>query len=130
MAQQVTVTLVDDLDGSASGDVSTIMFGLDGGVYEIDLSDQHATELRSALDEFVRAARRTGGRVKRGGSPPPASQDETRAVREWANEHGYNLAERGRIPNHVIEAYKQAKANADKPEVRRAKRKTAEAAAR
>ncbi|MGH8880612.1 MAG: Lsr2 dimerization domain-containing protein, partial [Stackebrandtia sp.] len=40
MAQKVTVSLVDDLDGSEAGE--TVEFGLDGAFYEIDLSDDNA----------------------------------------------------------------------------------------
>ena len=39
----------------------TVRFGLDGAEYEIDLSTQHAQELRNALARYVGAARRLGG---------------------------------------------------------------------
>ena len=55
MAQRVSITLVDDLDGSEA--TETVAFGLDNTNYEIDLSEQNAKELRSRLDEFVAAAR-------------------------------------------------------------------------
>jgi Lsr2 len=59
MAQKVLVQLVDDLDGTSSQDVSTVLFGLDGVSYEIDLSDANAERLRDGLQEFVDSARRT-----------------------------------------------------------------------
>jgi len=130
MAQKVTVKLVDDLDGSASEDVNTVTFGLDGVEYEIDLSESNATTLRTTLDDFVSAARRTGGRVKRGvaGSAGPAADHErTKTIRAWANENGYDLAERGRIPKHVITAYDEAKVKANEvaPKARKSRRKIA-----
>jgi hypothetical protein len=116
MAQKVIVELVDDLDGSASDDISTVSFSLDGADYEIDLTEANAEYLRNTLDEFVTAARRTGGRIKRvtpGAKPasrPAASREQTKAIRDWAKQNGFDLADRGRIPAHVIEAFEAAQA--------------------
>jgi hypothetical protein len=116
MAQKVIVELVDDLDGTASEDISTVSFSLDGADYEIDLNEANAEELRSSLSQFVEAARRTGGRIKRNTRPagaggrPTTDRAQTKAIRDWARENGYDLAERGRIPAHVIEAYEAAQA--------------------
>ncbi|HEX6352968.1 Lsr2 family protein [Actinophytocola sp.] len=114
MAQKVLVQLVDDLDGTSSQDVSTVLFGLDGVSYEIDLSDDNAERLRESLQEFVDSARRTGGRIKRGVRPAQsgksANAGEAGQIREWALDNGYELAGRGRIPSHVVEAYKEAQA--------------------
>ena len=41
MAQKITVTLEDDLDGGPAD--QTVRFGLDGAEYEIDLSTSNAT---------------------------------------------------------------------------------------
>lgn len=35
---------------------------------------------------------------------------DTRAIREWAAAHGYDVAPRGRIPDNVVEAYQAAQA--------------------
>jgi hypothetical protein len=125
MAQKVLVQLVDDLDGTSSDDVSTVHFGLDGVEFEVDLSGPNAEKLRGALDEYVAVARRTGGRKRRGASPVngSASQGEAGLIREWALESGIELAARGRIPGHVIEAYQEAKQVEAKPSVRKASRK-------
>ncbi len=74
MAQKVLVQLVDDLDGSSSSDISTVTFGLDGVSYEIDLNEDNASNLREHLSEFISSARRTGGRVRRGGAPGVAGR--------------------------------------------------------
>jgi hypothetical protein len=50
MAQQTTVALIDDIDGGKAAE--TVSFGLDGSIYEIDLSKKNATALRKALGEF------------------------------------------------------------------------------
>lgn len=114
MAQKVLVQLVDDLDGTSSQDVSTVLFGLDGVTYEIDLTEANAGRLRDSLAEYVDSARRVGGRVKRGTRPSAGSKaanaSEAGQIREWAQDNGFELAGRGRIPSHVVEAYKQAQA--------------------
>lgn len=56
MAQRVDVVLVDDLDGGEAS--RTVTFALDGASYEIDLSEQNATNLKAALEPFVRAGRK------------------------------------------------------------------------
>lgn len=60
MAQRTITTLVDDLDGTdlGRGTGQTIQFGIDGRVYEIDLSDDNATALREALRPYADAGRR------------------------------------------------------------------------
>jgi len=117
MAQKVLVQLVDDLDGTSSLDVTTVLFGLDGVTYEIDLSDANAERLRESLSQYVDSARRVGGRVKRGTRPASsksANASEAGQIREWAQENGFELAGRGRIPSHVVDAYRAAQ-NDGKP---------------
>lgn len=111
MAQKVLVQLVDDLDGRSSDDISTIHFGLDGVEYEIDLSESNASHLRGTLADYVDSARRTGGRIKRGVRSNGAAtrrSSEAAKIRNWAEGNGFELAGRGRIPSHVIDAYEQA----------------------
>lgn len=119
MAQQVLVQLVDDLDGTTSPDVSTVLFGLDGVQYEIDLSEANTQSLRDQLGDYVGAARRVGGRLKRGTKPRSAgsrgSAGEAGQIREWAQQNGYELAGRGRIPAHVVTAYHEARREEQKP---------------
>jgi nucleoid-associated protein Lsr2 len=112
MAQKVTVTLVDDIDGSAAEE--TLEFGLDGVSYQIDLSEGNADKLRSVLGDYVDHARRSGGRKRSPGRPPVAGRaprtasvdrDQNQAIREWARKKGYKVSDRGRIPKEVTEAY-------------------------
>lgn len=56
MAQKVQVILVDDLDGGQADE--TVAFSLDGTDYEIDLSNEHAQELRGAFDRYLQVARK------------------------------------------------------------------------
>ncbi|HUO40878.1 MAG TPA: Lsr2 family protein [Mycobacterium sp.] len=105
MARKVTLVLVDDLDGSAAD--GTVEFALDGIVYEIDLSAKNAAELRRTVGSWIPAARRVGGRSKAGrGRPSQASGSET--GRAWARQHGYDIAERGRLPADIVAAFRAA----------------------
>jgi hypothetical protein len=126
MAQKVLVQMVDDLDGTSSDDVATVSFGLDGVEYEVDLGSSNAESLRKALQDYIEVARRTGGRLRRGAPSGNGSGDpgEAALVREWALGNGYELAARGRIPGHVVEAYRESKtAGAKATPKRRSSRK-------
>jgi hypothetical protein len=111
MAKQVITTLIDDIDGKPAD--RTIEFGLDGVNYTIDLSDANIAKLRKALDPFLSA----GTRVGRGGGRQSArsssrgtsgGRDQNKAIREWAAQNGYEVSERGRIPQGVSQAYRDA----------------------
>jgi hypothetical protein len=112
MAQRVNVILVDDLDGSDA--VESVAFALDGVDYEIDLNEQHASELRNALAVYIGHGRRTGGRrrTSAGGSKRSASSSSggpsAAEIRAWARENGYDVPERGRVSADVREAYAAA----------------------
>jgi hypothetical protein len=110
MAQKVTVSLVDDMDGSTAAE--TVEFSLDGVSYEIDLSDANAKKLRDAMSGYVSAARRAGGRRRSagatrrpGGARPSVDREQNAAIREWARKQGMKISDRGRIPAEVLEAY-------------------------
>jgi hypothetical protein len=116
VAQKVTVSLIDDLDGDQADE--TVEFGLDGKNYEIDLSSENASRLRDALAEFVAAARRPGGRRRGGGGAgggaasaasrrPSVDREQNQAIRDWARKRGMKVSDRGRIPADVLEAYHQ-----------------------
>ena len=57
MAQQTTVTLTDDIDGSKA--VETVSFGLDGKHYEIDLGAKNAKNLRKVVAAYIDAGRKS-----------------------------------------------------------------------
>lgn len=106
MAQQTTVTLTDDLDGGRAAE--TVSFGLDGRVYEIDLSKKNAAAFRRKLAPFLEHARKAGrGRRHRPGRTA-ASRDRSGGIRAWAKGQGIAVSERGRIPASVVEQYEAA----------------------
>ena len=111
MAQEVITKLVDDLDGSEA--TETVLFGLDGDSYEIDLSAKNAAALRKALDRYRSSARTSSaGRAspaagRRGRAKARGRGDvDPKAVRVWAAEHGIEISSRGRIPSEVLERFK------------------------
>jgi hypothetical protein len=111
MAQRTQIVLTDDLDGTdvRSGRGETISFALDGQTYEIDLTTKNAAALRKALSPYVRAGRRVtisrGAKVKRVQVGPDA-----KTIKEWARANGYEVSDRGRIPNDVRQAFEAATA--------------------
>lgn len=106
MAQKVSVSLEDDIDGSPAAE--TVRFGLAGVEYEIDLSEQHASALRQQLNPFVEHARRAARGKTRSGGRSTVNRERTADIRSWAREHGIAISERGRIPASVIEQYEAA----------------------
>jgi hypothetical protein len=107
VAKQTTVTLVDDLDGSNADE--QIEFMVDGKAYEIDLSAGNSKKLRDALAPYVAGGRRSGGRRGSGAGTTatsrPADRGQNLAIREWAQQQGLKISDRGRIPASVLEAY-------------------------
>jgi hypothetical protein len=110
VAKQTTVTLVDDLDGTEADE--QIEFAVDGRSYEIDLSEANVSRLREALAPFISAARRTGGRRSAAATSSPAvpgrsstDREQNQAIRDWAQQQGMKISERGRIPSNVLEAF-------------------------
>jgi hypothetical protein len=108
MAQKVQIVLLDDLDGGSADE--TVLFGLDGQSYEIDLSAANASALRNALAQYVGAARRQGGRPGRAarGTRASARSGEAAVMREWAKANGYQVSERGRVSADIRKAYDAA----------------------
>ncbi|HWT32923.1 MAG TPA: Lsr2 family protein [Microbacterium sp.] len=116
MAKKIIHQLVDDLDGSVlePGVGETVLFSLDGRAYEIDLTDEHAAALRDALSTYIAAGRSVGREATVARSAAPrrrvsrGSATANAAVRAWANQNGFTVSERGRIPASVQEAYEAA----------------------
>jgi nucleoid-associated protein Lsr2 len=107
MSKSVSVIVTDDLDGSANAE--TVVFGLDGVNYEIDLGKANRARLEGALAPFIAAARRvprTGRR--RGGSRAGGSPADRSGVRAWARASGLEVSERGRISADIMRQYDAA----------------------
>jgi hypothetical protein len=109
MAQRTKVFLTDDLDGTniPAGRGGTISFALDGKTYEIDLNTKNSNALRKIFAPYVQAARpvRTnrGAKIKR-----TQVGADVKTIKVWAQANGYEVNDRGRIPNHIREAFEAA----------------------
>ncbi len=111
MAQRVQVILEDDIDGTNA--VETVQFALDGSTYEIDVNEQHATQLREGLASWVGAARKVRGTSQKrtnggSGSRPKADQELLGKIREWGRANGHQVSDRGRVSQQLQDAYQQA----------------------
>jgi len=121
MARKTIVTLIDDLTGETAENISTVEFALDGGDYELDLTDENSAKLHDALAPYVTAARKLGGRRRRGARPgrpgravkstgrgPGYDRQTLKSIREWAKKNGYQVSDRGRLPAAVLQAWQAA----------------------
>jgi hypothetical protein len=106
MAQKVTVTMTDDMDGTKADE--TVTFRIDGASYEIDLSKKNAAALRKVFSSYIEHARKAprSGRTVR----PARNRLRSSGVREWAKSQGIKVSERGRIPASVLSQYEEANA--------------------
>jgi hypothetical protein len=87
MAQKITVTLEDDLEGGPAD--QTVRFGLDGAEYEIDLSTSNATAFRERLAPFTQSARKAGRRPRSRSGRSAADRERCGDIRAWANKSGH-----------------------------------------
>jgi hypothetical protein len=116
MATVTHTRLIDDLDQTSDADES-VDFGIDGRKCTIDLTTEHANELRAVLQPYLDAARKAGGGGGHGGKPSkpgkPESggrarvdREEALAIRTWVREHGGHIGDRGRISPKYVDAYR------------------------
>ncbi|MDO5287316.1 MAG: Lsr2 family protein [Actinomycetia bacterium] len=104
MVRRTQIVLEDDVDGGPAAE--TVKFTLDGVAYEIDLSEENAEQLRSALAPWIGHGRRTGGRKSgRGGR---SARSQANDIRAWARDNGYQVSDRGRVPADIRAAYDRA----------------------
>lgn len=120
MAKKVKTWLTDDKEAAEGRDVEaeqTILFGLDGRNFEIDLSSKNAVKLRNDIEQWMAYARPIGGIRKRTTIRPAVTRPQTgagdgmdaeqrKACREWLRNNGWpDLADRGRIPADAMAAF-------------------------
>lgn len=123
--------IFDDLSGEIINTGETVQFGLDGSEYEIDLTVDNTFALRSIFIDYLKHARRVGGRVTRRNitvgevqSPKPVAggtmvsankvgvvheygKEQRQAIRQWAIKKGKKISDRGRLPTDVIVEWEQ-----------------------
>lgn len=103
---QVTIDSSDSLDhalrvlGSLYGVQLTVAGSPDGPVEESSKSSRQGSSRRPGKGTSKASRRRAG-------SNRAPAKDLT-AVRAWARDSGYEVSDRGRVPNAVLDAYQQA----------------------
>jgi hypothetical protein len=130
MAKTSAIVLTCDLppDDHASEGSVTVEFGYKGKTYEVELCPAHLLEYDNWMSDYVNQGARevSGGRgprsrreaalaAKRVGRKASAPRSEKRAgavdtkvVRTWAQDNGYDVATRGRLKPEILEAYERA----------------------
>jgi hypothetical protein len=109
MATRTTTQLIDDVDGTSPA-TERIVFALEGASYEIDLSPDHASQLRASVDVFIQHARRTGAQTvgHRDNYKRTTLTPDHRIIRAWALDNGHSVPASGRISSTVLRAYEDA----------------------
>jgi nucleoid-associated protein Lsr2 len=100
--KRTRLELIDDLDGGQADE--TVTLGLDGKLFELDLSKRNAKKLRTLLQPYVSHGRR----VVRRSQMRSTHRHDTAAVRKWAQSNGVDIAKRGRIPRDVVAQFQAA----------------------
>lgn len=118
------VEITDDFDRAIPAE-DTVELGIDGTVYELDLTAVRAKELRDFLDQYREVAHdswkmppRPGRKKKSPAESLPTlagatrqkmrDRDARRVIRAWALENGHEAATTGIIRSDVIAAYREA----------------------
>lgn len=114
MAKRIVHHLVDDIDGTeiAEGEGETLNFSISGTAYEIDLTTEHAAELRAAFEPYISAGRRVSSSTSSATSTrtrsPQVRNSDIAEIRSWAKENGHTVSDRGRVPQPIVDAYRAA----------------------
>lgn len=106
MVTKQVVELVCDVDGSEA--TQSIPFSIDGVAYEIDVCDTHAEKLRAAVESYATAGRKIPGPAWVGARKRPrthADRNRAEQIRDRARAAGVPVADRGRIPAHVVQRF-------------------------
>ena len=115
MARTEVVVINDDLDGEQidATDVRVFRFSVDGTNYIMDVREETYEKAKTLpLNTLIEHARREGRvRDSRGGASgrgKNSAAGKTQEIRRWANDNGFNVSAKGRIPLSIVEAYEAA----------------------
>ena len=96
----VAVETVIRSDLSGESGAQRIKFSIEAEVWEADLTDAELEKLREAVQPFAAVARSLG---------PVSSAEDRDEIRAWARRNGFGIGRRGRIPQHIVEAFEKQK---------------------
>lgn len=111
------VVRIDDLNPKVEA-TETVIYGIDGKNWEIDLSRDNAQKLRDALAPYEavsreisskEAARRTAQAINGpSGNGQLFGDTDPSTIRAWAQANGYDVNDKGRVPENIVSAYLKA----------------------
>lgn len=99
MADKLISYRVDDVNGTSAASVRYV-FSINDQHYEIDLSEENRLAFDKDLGRWAGHGRRVKSRRESSRAPNNAEK-----IRKWAQKNGYSVADRGRIPAHIRQAY-------------------------
>lgn len=109
MSREIFYKVVSDLSKTTleEDDVNTVQFGWAGSTYELDLSNEEATELTEMMEKYTAAGRKVSRTAGTRTSAPAAKSDKEylARIREWAVANGREVNSRGRIKQELKDAY-------------------------
>ena len=110
--KETVVHYVDDLDGGKAE--GTVAFAFAGSNYEIDLSKRNRTAFEKAVAPYVQAARKVrpargrktvAKRTRGTAADATSSRERMQSVRQWAKQQGFEVADRGRVSQEILDLY-------------------------
>ncbi|OYO14024.1 Lsr2 dimerization domain-containing protein [Enemella evansiae] len=102
---------VSDLSGEPGA--ATVQLALGSERRDVDLTEAERAELDDLLRPYLSAGRRAEQAAPKPNRDIPVTTAEERAaIRKWARENGFELADRGMIPKEIYRAYVDARAEA------------------
>jgi ribosome-binding protein aMBF1 (putative translation factor) len=106
MASQTTITISCDICGSTK-DAQTHTISLDGQAREIDLCGKDGRALDKVASKYVPHARKVR-RAPATGRRTVSDRERSADIRAWAKSKGFQVSDRGRIPENVEREYAAA----------------------
>lgn len=116
MSKQMVLQSFDDLDGSFATDM--VSLGLDGTWVDLDLTAEHAAELRQLVDKYMRAGKQVEEPAVVSSFHPGQAMESRRFAynaRAYARSIGMEVSDNGPLPRAAREAY-QTLLNSQKTE--------------
>lgn len=108
----------DDKDGThlSADEVVSIRFAVDGDRYIIDLTSDNAEEFYNQWQPWIEVARKDVSVPKRGTRSRNStnSRSKNAKIRQWANENGFEVSDRGPLRQDIVSAYDAAHARTEK----------------
>lgn len=117
MARKTMEYITDDVDGSELDPSEVIVetFTVNGVDYSLDLGAKSAEKFDKDLQKWIDKATRVGGRQKRSTHKQTATtsvvaenKSQLAAIRQWARDNGYDVSDRGRIAQSIVDEFDAA----------------------